>query len=678
MYLTIGNISKKIRRQPSTHATILVGYLPVAKLDCYSEGSRSLQGYRLFHHCMQMIFECLIEAGTKGVEMVCADGWIRLIFLILAAYVADFPEQCLVGCCMENRCPQCTVNPKDRGSPIESRLRDRKETLELLSKHQLGRDPPQFEKIGLRAVYKPFWAELPHCDIFRCFTSDILHQLHKGVFKDHLVQWCTNIMGEKEIDNRFKAMNSYPGLRHFKKGISSVTQWTGTEHKEMEKVLLGITTGGVPSRFTTVVRSLLDFIYLSQLQYHTSTTIRSLGACLKTFHDHKEIIIELEIREHFNIPKVHSLIHYMDCIRSFGSADGYNTESPERLHIDFAKEAYRASNKRDYVEQMARWLQRHEAMWLRESYLIWVQERLESLMMKTSDVSMMDDDEEDEVEHVEVTVTQCDINITRSHDKRDKLNLNNVTYSLAKTPPHQNLTVEKLTQKFGTTSFLTAFSKFLRHNLPGTTITPTIRDRFDAYKQIIISLPTNEYLCERIIVDRIRTSPFVSANGRTPSKASHFDTAFVVEDSALYKLEGGTSGMFPFLFFKKYDLIFLFFFSVGLRVAQVRLLFNLPPQFGPYPHPLAYIEWFTRLGAPDPNTGLHSVACSTRQAQRNAEVVSVDRIIRGCHLMARCGQSITSSWTADNVLEQSSLQYFVNPYINVDSFTLLKPQLFFE
>ena len=136
----------------------------------------------------------------------------------------------------------------------------------------------------------------------------------------------------------------------------------------MEKVLLGITIGAVPSRFILVVRSLLDFIYLSQLQYHTTTTMKSLETCLKTFHDHKDIIIERNIREHFNIPKVHAIIHYVDCIHSFGSADGYNTESPERLHIEFAKDAYRASNKRDYVEQMALWLQRHEAIWLRESY----------------------------------------------------------------------------------------------------------------------------------------------------------------------------------------------------------------------------------------------------------------------------------------------------------------------
>ena len=151
-------------------------------------------------------------------------------------------------------------------------------------------------------------------------------------------------------------MNGYPGLQHFKKGILSVSQWTGTEHKEMEKVLLGVTIGCVPSHFLPVARSLLD---LSQLQFQTSTMLNSLAeSCLKTFHNNKNIIIELELREHFNIPKVHALLHCIDCMCSLGSADGYNMESPERLHINFAKEAYRASNKRDYMEQMAIWLQR--------------------------------------------------------------------------------------------------------------------------------------------------------------------------------------------------------------------------------------------------------------------------------------------------------------------------------
>ncbi|KAJ7877600.1 hypothetical protein B0H14DRAFT_2269561, partial [Mycena olivaceomarginata] len=81
--------------------------------------------------------------------------------------------------------------------------------------------------------------------------------------------------------------------------------------------------------------------YYAQFQSHTSGTLDALQTSLDTFHANKHILIKLGIREHFNIPKIHSLQHYVDRIRSLGSADGYNTEAPERLRIDFAKNAYR-------------------------------------------------------------------------------------------------------------------------------------------------------------------------------------------------------------------------------------------------------------------------------------------------------------------------------------------------
>jgi hypothetical protein len=37
VYLTIGNISKKLRRSPSSHANILLGYIPTATLHCFSK-----------------------------------------------------------------------------------------------------------------------------------------------------------------------------------------------------------------------------------------------------------------------------------------------------------------------------------------------------------------------------------------------------------------------------------------------------------------------------------------------------------------------------------------------------------------------------------------------------------------------------------------------------------------
>ena len=148
------------------------------------------------------------------------------------------------------------------------------------------------------------------------------------------------------------------------------------------------------------------------------------------------------------------------------------------------------------------------------------------------------DEEEDIIEHP-MNLNQRDINITTSRDH--KLNSR---YSRAKQPPHKNLTVEKLTQKFGTTNFLLALSAFLRLHFPRTTLTPNYRDSFDAYKQIMLSLPSNRYLGERILMDRVRTAPSVNASRRALEKAAHFDMAFVAEDLALYKTEGGISGDF--------------------------------------------------------------------------------------------------------------------------------------
>jgi hypothetical protein len=181
---------------------------------------------------------------------------------------------------------------------------------------------------------------------------DILHQLHKGVFKDHFIKWCTSLIGEHAIDNQFHPMSSHPHLRHFKKGISSISQWTGKEHKEMQKVFLGVLTGSTPPRIIAAAHGLLDFIYYTQYQSHTVETLCRMQEALDLFHANKDIFIDKDIHEHFNSSKLHSLIHYIDSIILLGSLDSFNSEHLERLHIDYVKKGYCASNKWDYTIQM--------------------------------------------------------------------------------------------------------------------------------------------------------------------------------------------------------------------------------------------------------------------------------------------------------------------------------------
>jgi hypothetical protein len=136
--------------------------------------------------------------------------------------------------------------------------------------------------------------------------------------------------------------------------------FTGREHKGMQKVLLGILLDAVHADVVVMARAILDFIYYAQLQSHTSETLFAMQSALNLFHEKKQILVALQIRENFNIPKLHSLSHYATSIELFGSPDGYNTEASEHLHIDFAKNAYRASNKRDALRQMTKWLSRQD------------------------------------------------------------------------------------------------------------------------------------------------------------------------------------------------------------------------------------------------------------------------------------------------------------------------------
>ena len=109
VYLTIGSISKAIQHQPSSHGSILIGYLPVTKLTSFSEGAWSNAQHHLFHQAMRTLLQPLVATGHNGVLMTCADVKVCKIFPILAMYVADYPEQCLVACCSENQCLRCTI-----------------------------------------------------------------------------------------------------------------------------------------------------------------------------------------------------------------------------------------------------------------------------------------------------------------------------------------------------------------------------------------------------------------------------------------------------------------------------------------------------------------------------------------------------------------------------------------
>ncbi|KDN43570.1 hypothetical protein RSAG8_05947, partial [Rhizoctonia solani AG-8 WAC10335] len=394
VYMTIGNIPKHLQRHISSRATILIGYLPVPKLDCEPNADTKRQlKCDLFHHCVEDMLALLTKVCVEGgAEVPCADGAIRHVYPVLATYITDYPEQCKVACVKQTHCPLCTTLPKTRGDPGDSGLHEQEHTLQIMKK-QDRTGSAWFTRYGLLPT-RPFWDSHPHVDVGTFLTPDLLHQVHKGVMKDHLIKWVTSILGKSTVDEHYTTMPEAHRLRHFKNGISSVSQWTGHELKEMVKVLLPVLSDADP-RVVRVVRALMDFMYLSHASSLTNEDLKAMEDALQTFHDHKDVFQELGAittdKGFHGIPKLHMISHYVHLICELGTPDGYNTETSERLHIDFAKMGYHMSNKINVTKQMALYIQCLEAIAMHAAHL----QEQENLAKEDEDVEGEDVEDED-------------------------------------------------------------------------------------------------------------------------------------------------------------------------------------------------------------------------------------------------------------------------------------------
>ncbi|KAG0692373.1 hypothetical protein DFH29DRAFT_985800 [Suillus ampliporus] len=538
VYLSLRNISKN--------------------LECFMRDMWSLEHYRLFHYCMLLVLEPLVRVGAEGVDVTCPDHQVRHLYPIIAAYIADFPEQCLVACCMKNRCPKCVKSPMcDQDSTVKN--------LRLHCDGEIGKD--QFEgELGLRVIYSPFWATLPHNDIFSCITPDILHQLHKGVFKDHIC------------------------------------------------VFLGVIAVAVENKVLTAVRGVLDFVYYAQYRTHMDDTLAHMHAALTSFHANKDIFVDLGVCEHFNIPKIHSMIHYIDAIRFLSSADSVNTELPEQLHIDFTTQAYCASNQRDYIIQMTTWLQRQESIHIQDAYLRWWGSHHpvnQGSKEQDSDASDSDSDLDGAgpglfENHVDLpSQVQWFTMVTGSHG-----------YFVPRTCPFPNSTMQRLLNDHDASLFIPALEEFLQIHVPSWS-----RRKLTPQDQCLF---------------KVHASPVIPASDvRRPPAPAHFDSVLVIEDGNEYTGE-------------------------GLRVGEVQVVFKLPSHLGNFPHPLAYIHWFRPLQTFDENLHSFHLSRSSRQRGPNALVVLVHQVLHPCHLIPRVGRE--SGMRED---------FYLNRYIDLELFDRL-------
>lgn len=197
---------------------------------------------------------------------------------------------------------------------------------------------------------------------------DFLHQLHQGLLV-HLLNWSIEAAGADMVDTYFQLMPIAEGMRHFAQGVTSISQWTGRESKEVAKQLLPV-IACLDARpwdmdFVRLARAVLDFIYRAQASRMTEDDVVRLERTLDEVHQYKGVLVRLNVFQNDSrfdaIAKLHMASHVPNDTRQMGTPDGFSTETPEHQHIE-SKHAWRASNKVRPTPQMIKFLQRYEAL----------------------------------------------------------------------------------------------------------------------------------------------------------------------------------------------------------------------------------------------------------------------------------------------------------------------------
>ncbi|KAF5379427.1 hypothetical protein D9615_006625 [Tricholomella constricta] len=615
VYISSGGITNTARRAHG-NAVTPAAFLPIPKTSKKQRKNPLYQKFvrQLYHACLARIFAPLKDGMSKPELVRCPDGHLRRAYFGLGPYIADYPEQVYLSGIVNNWCPKCEANPDFLDNP-DALPRSHQRTRVLIQAFDPG---ILWRELGIRVDVVPFTVGFPRADIHELLSPDLLHQVIKGTFKDHLVTWVYQYLkleyGEaraleitQDIDRRISAVPPFPGLRRFPDG-RDFQQWTGDDSKALMKVFLTAIIGYVPSEMVQCISVFLDFCYLARRNSHSLATLQQLEQALDRFHHHRNIFIRSGVRVDISLPRQHSLMHYVPSIRLYGSPNGLCSSITESKHIKAVKEPWRRSNRYNALVQMLRTISRLEKLtaarreftkWgmmvgSTSSYTMMVLEGGAPEPLEESDEEV--DNEDEELGPVSGPKVLSSVKLARRAESGYPRYLQPLARHIDQ--PH----------------FPEALRRFLWAQLhPDTNISadlvplnecPPFHGRISVYHSAVAHFYAPSDVCGAggMHRERIRSNP--NWRGEYP----RYDTVLVDTNA-------DRPGM------------------LGMTVGRVLLFFAFT--FRDVYYPCALVHWLIPVGdGPDPESGLWVVKPEFDAARRRTlEVVHIDSVARAAHLL---------------------------------------------
>ncbi|KAF8552429.1 hypothetical protein OG21DRAFT_1477771 [Imleria badia] len=611
LYLSIGNLHNTARRAHKNSVKLSL-ILLATKAHAATPAFRKFR-CQLFHHSLSKILERLRPYMSKWKLLRFADGYFQRVIFTLGPYIADYEEQVLLSCIMRNWCPKCMSRNKDLDVDVLYRCQEHTDL--LVEDIDMG---VLWDEYGIVSDLVPFTNDFPRANIYLLLTPDILHQLIKGAFKDHLVEWIEKFIKRNQnrhalnvlddIDQRIAAVASFAGLRRFPQG-RNFKQWTGDDSKALMKVYMPAINGHVPVEMVHTLRAFLEFCYLVRRNVIDENSLNQIQDALRRFYQFCGIFKDTNVVNLFSLPRQHSMKHYVDMIRLFGAPNGLCSSITESKHIKAVKEPYRRSNRNQPLGQM-----------------LLINQRLEKLAAARSDftargmlnspiLQALQDEPSGSYEEDIEGAEPIDLDPT-AVEARVRL-MQTIQRSRART-------VHQLGGELSIPNIVTLLATFLfdqQHQDDG--------DR----RHDLLNIPEHNY---PYYDGKIKVVNSASASFYAPSDAS------------------GIHGM-------RREFIQTDPMS-GLEVVHVLAFFSF--YFKGIYYPCAAVHWFDRVGdEPDEDTGmwLH---------QRGISIIHIDSIYRAAHLIPVYGKHIIPSHLHPHHSYDSFHLFYVNRFADHHAFEI--------